>query len=111
MSPDGATDFGDHDVRAVSLQIRTAHLEDTTLDLVGDVRDDLNGVAEVLAAAFLGDDRRVNLAGGGRSPGRRGHGRGTARSVRRRGSVSAPSSVTKTSPCWKGFMVPGSTLR
>src|SRR6202000_2031428 len=26
-------------------------------------------------------------------------------------SVSAPSSVTKTSPCWNGFMVPGSTLR
>ena len=24
-------------------------------------------------------------------------------------SVSAPSSVTKTSPCWKGFIVPGST--
>src|SRR5580693_9119212 len=26
-------------------------------------------------------------------------------------SVSAPSSVTKTSPCWKGLMVPGSTFR
>src|SRR5687768_7314162 len=26
-------------------------------------------------------------------------------------SVSAPSSVTKTSPCWNGFMVPGSTFR
>src|SRR5256885_14458231 len=26
-------------------------------------------------------------------------------------SVSVPSSVTTTSPCWKGFMVPGSTLR
>src|SRR6185503_12433066 len=26
-------------------------------------------------------------------------------------SVSAPSSVTKTSPCWKGDIVPGSTLR
>src|SRR6476661_5008378 len=25
-------------------------------------------------------------------------------------SVSAPSSVTKTSPCWNGLMVPGSTL-
>src|SRR6476469_3295679 len=25
-------------------------------------------------------------------------------------SVSAPSSVTNTSPCWKGFIVPGSTL-
>ena len=26
-------------------------------------------------------------------------------------SVSAPSLVTNTSPCWKGFIVPGSTLR
>src|SRR6266571_3145493 len=26
-------------------------------------------------------------------------------------SVSVPSSVTKTSPCWNGFIVPGSTLR
>src|SRR3954447_20455582 len=25
--------------------------------------------------------------------------------------VSAPSLVTNTSPCWKGFIVPGSTLR
>src|SRR6266702_7643002 len=25
--------------------------------------------------------------------------------------VSAPSSVTKTSPCWNGLIVPGSTLR
>src|SRR4051812_4982490 len=25
-------------------------------------------------------------------------------------SVSAPSSVTNTSPCWKGLIVPGSTL-
>ena len=34
------------------------------LDLVGDVRDDLHGVAEVLAAALPRDDRRVDLAGG-----------------------------------------------
>ena len=33
------------------------------LDLVGDVRDDLHGVAEVLAAALLGDDLRVHAAG------------------------------------------------
>ena len=33
------------------------------LDLVGDVRDDLHGVAEVLAAPLLGDDGRVDLAG------------------------------------------------
>ena len=35
-----------------------------SLDLVGDVRDDLHGVAEVLAAPLLGDDRRVDLPGG-----------------------------------------------
>ena len=34
------------------------------LDLVGDVRDDLHGVAEVLAAALARDDLRVDLAGG-----------------------------------------------
>src|ERR1051325_4885881 len=33
-------------------------------DLVGDVRDDLHGVAEVLAAALLGDHLGVDLAGG-----------------------------------------------
>ena len=32
------------------------------LDLVGDVRDDLHGVAEVLAAALAGDHLRVDLA-------------------------------------------------
>ncbi len=26
-------------------------------------------------------------------------------------SVSAPSSVTNTSPCWNGLIVPGSTFR
>ena len=34
------------------------------LDLVGDVRDDLHRVAEVLAAALARDDLRVDLAGG-----------------------------------------------
>ena len=40
------------------------HLPDAGLDLVGDVRDDLDGVAEVLPAPLLGDDRGVDLAGG-----------------------------------------------
>ena len=40
------------------------HRADAPLDLVGDVRDHLHGVAEVLAAALLGDDRRVHLPGG-----------------------------------------------
>jgi hypothetical protein len=58
---DGAADLGDDDVglgRLVGLQAHAA------LDLVGDVRDDLHGVAEVLAAALLGDHLRVDLAGG-----------------------------------------------
>ena len=40
------------------------HPADAVLDLVGDVRDDLHGVAEVLAAPLLGDHRGVDLAGG-----------------------------------------------
>jgi len=34
------------------------------LDLVGDVRDDLHGVAQVLTAPLLGDHAGVDLAGG-----------------------------------------------
>ena len=37
---------------------------DALLDLVGDVRDDLDRAAEVVAAALLGDDRLVDAAGG-----------------------------------------------
>ena len=37
---------------------------DAALDLVGDVRDDLYGCAEVVAAALLGDDALVDAAGG-----------------------------------------------
>ena len=36
---------------------------DPLLDLVGDVRDDLDGAAEVVAAALLGDHRLVDPAG------------------------------------------------
>ena len=56
---DGAADLGDDDVH-----LRAAHGEDAGLDLVGDVRDDLHGVAQVLAPPLLGDHRRVDLAGG-----------------------------------------------
>ena len=34
------------------------------LDRVGDVRDDLDGRAEIIAAPFLGDDVAVDAAGG-----------------------------------------------
>ena len=37
---------------------------DAALDLVGDVRNDLHGGAEVVAAALLGDDPLVDAAGG-----------------------------------------------
>ena len=39
-------------------------VQDAGLDLVGDVRDDLDGVAQVVAAPLLGDDAGVDLAGG-----------------------------------------------
>ena len=61
---DRAADLGDHDVRRVAVGVGRGHRPDAGLDLVGDVRDDLDGVAEVLAAALLGDHRRVDLAGG-----------------------------------------------
>ena len=40
-----------------------AHRQDPVLDLVGDVRDHLDRVAEVVAAALLGDHAGVDLAG------------------------------------------------
>ncbi len=55
---DGAADLGDHHVDLVA-----AHGEHAVLDLVGDVRDHLDGVAEVVAAPLLGDHAGVDLAG------------------------------------------------
>ncbi len=55
---DGAADLDDGDV-AVG-----ADLAHGVLDLVGDVRDDLDGLAEIVAAALLGDDCFVDAAGG-----------------------------------------------
>ncbi len=56
---DRAADLGDDDVglrRLIGLQPHAP------LDLVGDVRDDLHRVAEVLAAALARDHLRVDLA-------------------------------------------------
>ena len=64
---DGAADLGDHDVGRGTL-VPVAHREHPRLDLVGDVRDDLHGVAEVLTAALLGDHLGVHLAGGDVGP-------------------------------------------
>jgi hypothetical protein len=56
---DGPADLGDDHVHVVA-----AHLQDARLDLVGDVRDDLHGVAQVGAAPLVRDHRGVDLAGG-----------------------------------------------
>jgi hypothetical protein len=58
---DRAADLGDDDVDPVR-PLATGH--DPRLDLVGDVRDDLHGVAQVLPAPLLGDHVRVHLTGG-----------------------------------------------
>ncbi len=57
---DRAADLDDDDV-GVMLPGGKA---DAALDLVGDMRDDLDGAAEVVTTALLGDDRGVDLAGG-----------------------------------------------
>ena len=56
---DGPADLDDHDVRVAV----AGDAPDPLLDLVGDVRDDLDRAAEVVAAALLGDDRLVDAAG------------------------------------------------
>jgi hypothetical protein len=55
---DGATDLGDDDIHGFARES-----SDTTLDLIGDVRDDLHGLSEVVPATFGGDDRGVDRAG------------------------------------------------
>lgn len=59
-----AADFGDDDIGAAAVRVGLGHRHDAPLDLVGDVRDHLNRVAEVLATALLGDHRRIDLPGG-----------------------------------------------
>ncbi len=55
---DGAADLGDDDIDIIG-----GELSDRRLDLVGHVRNDLHGAAEIIAAPLLLDDGRVNLAG------------------------------------------------
>ena len=57
---DRAADLGDHEVD----RLRLGDDEDFLLDLVGDVRDHLDGGAEVVAAALAADHRVVDGAGG-----------------------------------------------
>ena len=56
---DRPADLDDHHVRVAV----AGDAQDPLLDLVGDVRDDLDRAAEVVAAALLGDDRGVDAAG------------------------------------------------
>ena len=60
MSPDRAADLGDDEVDVAGL----GDQRDPLLDLVGDVRHDLHGAAEVVAAALAADHRVVDPAGG-----------------------------------------------
>ena len=57
---DRAADFGDDDV---DVFVVVASLAMHAFDFVGDVRNDLHGLAQELAAPFLVDDRQVDLAG------------------------------------------------
>ena len=54
------TDFGNHEVEFVLL----AHQLDVTLDFVCDVRNHLNGLAQIISAAFLLDNTLVDTACG-----------------------------------------------
>src|SRR5476651_68990 len=55
---DSAADLAQHEVEAVIA------VADEILDGVGDVRDDLDGGAEIVAAPLLGEDVLVDAAGG-----------------------------------------------
>src|SRR5690554_5486878 len=53
-----AANFVDHDVDA-----RAAHGQHAVSDLIGDVRNDLHCVAEIISAPLSGDHFAVHLAG------------------------------------------------
>ena len=55
---DGAADFHDDDVHALG------NFLDRCFNLVGDVRNDLDGLAEEIAAALFGQNGFVDAAGG-----------------------------------------------
>jgi hypothetical protein len=65
---DGAADLGDDHVDFVGGQA-----PDAVLDLVGDVGDDLDGIAQVVAPALLGQHRLIDRSGGGVGVAVQGH--------------------------------------
>jgi hypothetical protein len=109
MSPTCAADLDQHEVglRAVFHHRRRQH---ELFDFVGDVRDHLDRRAEVVPAPLLLDDVPVDLAGGDVVAARGGD-PGEPLVVAEVEVGLAPSSVTNTSPCWVGLIVPGSTFR
>ena len=56
----GASDLGDEHVSVGGRR----HIFDALLDFVGDVRDDLHGLAEVIAAPLFLDDIEIHAAAG-----------------------------------------------
>ena len=54
----GAADFDQHDIHAF------ADGQDASLDLVGDMGNDLHRAPEIVAAAFIPDDFGIHAAGG-----------------------------------------------
>ena len=53
----GAADFGDHHIGVVL----AAHVINSFFNFIGNVRDDLNGTAKVIAPALFADDRPVDF--------------------------------------------------
>ena len=54
-----AADFGDNHIRTVI----SCHIIDTLLDFVGDVRNNLHGLAQIIPATLLVQHVPINLAG------------------------------------------------
>jgi hypothetical protein len=61
---DRAADLDQHEVDRLLARLVHGRRQDEVLDLVGDVRNHLDGRAQIVAAALLLDDRLVDLAGG-----------------------------------------------
>ena len=57
---DGSADLGDHHVDVLG-----RHATNATLDLVGDVRDHLNGLTQVITTTFRGQNRLIDRSRGG----------------------------------------------
>ena len=58
---DGAAHLGDDEVELLVLLVLAQH---TTLNLIGDMRHHLNGLAQIVTATLAVDDRLVDAAGG-----------------------------------------------